>query len=83
MQKNPEQPNALPFVGESISKVSVKIPPFRSRRPHLWFSQVEASFKTAGIVNENTKYNYVVSSLDQATAEQLADIIETVGWRHR
>ena len=39
---------------------------------------MEASFKTAGIFNENTKYNYVVSSLDQATAKQLADIIETI-----
>lgn len=76
-----QEPSELaPQPGESlaVTRVALKMPPFWARRPLLWFSQVEACFKTAGITNEETKYYYVVSALDQATAEQLADLIENM-----
>ena len=50
------------------SAVSVKLPPFWKDEPKLWFAQVESMFSTKGITQDRTKYDYVVSALDNSTA---------------
>lgn len=58
-----------------INAVSLKLPPFWPAQAEVWFLQVEAQFATRGIANDATKYYYVVSALDQATAGRLVDVL--------
>lgn len=55
--------------------VSLKLPPFWSAEPKIWFAQAEAQFALRKIVADDTKFYYVLSALDQATASRLKDFI--------
>ncbi|XP_025835993.1 uncharacterized protein LOC112906301 [Agrilus planipennis] len=59
----------------SIDRVSVKVPAFIPSDPELWFSVLESSFNAAGIVQDNTKFWYALSGLDQKYALEVRDII--------
>ncbi|XP_039308631.1 uncharacterized protein LOC120358421 [Solenopsis invicta] len=41
-----------------------KLPPFWKEEPDLWFLQVEAAFGIAGIVRDETKYQYIIAHAD-------------------
>lgn len=58
-----------------ICKVAVKLPAFWPDKPIIWFAQVEAQFKLAGITADDTMFNYVVAQLDQKLAIEVEDII--------
>jgi hypothetical protein len=58
-----------------ISRVAVRLPPFWAERPAVWFAQAEEQFSLAGISSERTKFNYVISQLDQRYAAEVEDII--------
>lgn len=58
------------------SAVSVKIPPFWTDKPEMWFFQVEAQFKIANITSEETKFNYLVAQLEPRYIENIWDIIK-------
>ncbi|UYV63627.1 hypothetical protein LAZ67_2005063, partial [Cordylochernes scorpioides] len=58
-----------------ICKVSVKIPPFWVEKPEIWFFQVEAQFKIGGFIQEDTKFNYLISQLEPKYIENIWDII--------
>ncbi|CAF4755732.1 unnamed protein product [Pieris macdunnoughi] len=60
---------------QAVCQVAVKLPPFWPDKPAVWFGQVEAQFDIAGIVGDNTKYNYVIGRLDQKLAGEIEDII--------
>ena len=57
------------------SAVSLKLPTFWPQQPEVWIAQAEAQFTLKGITQEETKYTYVVSALDQETAVRVLDII--------
>ena len=59
----------------SENAVSLKLPPFWAAEPQVWFAQAEAQFTLLKIVADDTKYFYVLSALDQATASWLKDFI--------
>ena len=69
-----EQLQALTAASQ-INAVSVKLPEFWTNSPEVWFARVEAQFNTKGISQDQTKYDYVVSSLDIHTAEEIQSIL--------
>ena len=56
----------------TIAAVNLKLLPFWPSDPDLWFTQVEAQFRTQGITAQKTKY---VTSLSPEFATQVCDII--------
>lgn len=70
----PAAPAAPPT---AISSVSIKLPPFWTTRPEVWFRQVEAQFATRNpaITIDLTKFNHVVAALDNVTAGEVEAII--------
>ena len=59
----------------AVQAVQLKLPPFWSADPELWIAQVEAQFRTRGITQDTTKYDYLVGSLNTETAAELRDIL--------
>ena len=60
-----------------VQAVSLKLPTFWLSRPALWFAQVEAQFSTRHppIDADLTKYNYIVSALDNVAAAEVEALI--------
>lgn len=57
------------------NSVSIKLPPFWTAQPQVWFQQAEAQFTIRGITADETKYSYIVAALDQDTASRLLDLL--------
>jgi hypothetical protein len=53
----------------------VRLPPFCPDRPAIWFAQAEAQFEMSAITHQQTKFNYVVSQLNQQQVAEVEDII--------
>lgn len=62
---------------EAASTVSLKLPPFWSADPELWFLQVEAQFATRNITADTTKFNHLVASLSPEAAGEIRDLLIT------
>ena len=62
---------------QQTSLISIKIPPFWNNRPDLWFLQIETQFRLKNITASNTKYDYLVASLNNQTMESVADVLIT------
>lgn len=58
-----------------IARVSIKIPPFWSAKPQLWFAQVESQFFAGGITKDETKYHTVVAAIESNVLTHVSDII--------
>lgn len=59
----------------SAAIATLKIPPFWSNRPDLWFLQVE-TLNSDLKASSQTKYGYLVSCLPSETMEIIADILK-------
>lgn len=59
----------------AISAVDVKLPPFWTADPELWFLQVESQFAARRITADQTKYHHVVGSLPPTTASEVRDLL--------
>lgn len=59
----------------AVSRVAIKLPSFWRDRPALWFAQAEAQFDIAGITADSTKFNYIISQLDEKVVVEVEDII--------
>ncbi|XP_037580380.1 uncharacterized protein LOC119463625 [Dermacentor silvarum] len=59
----------------AISAVDVKLPPFWTADPELWFLQVESQFAARRITADQTKYHHVVGSLPPKTASEVRDLL--------
>lgn len=59
----------------NLQFASIKIPPYWSNRPDLWFLHVETQFRMRNITASNTKYDHVLAALPPETMELVADIL--------
>lgn len=62
--------------GPSVSRVSVRLPPFWPEDPEVWFVQAEAQFQISGIKDDTTKFYHVISQLDQRYIREVKDIVK-------
>jgi len=53
----------------------MRLPSFWPDRPAVWFAHVESRFELAAITRQRTKFNYVVSQLNQQQAAEVEDIV--------
>ena len=61
----------------SVDSITIKLPTFWTSSPQAWFAQAEAQFAVRNITSQDTKYYYVVASLDTATANRCLPIISS------
>ncbi|XP_070395576.1 uncharacterized protein [Dermacentor albipictus] len=54
----------------TVAVLDVKLPPFWTGDPELWFVQVESQFAARRITADSTKYHQVVGNLPPATASE-------------
>lgn len=59
----------------SINAVSLKLPEFWPTDPELWFTRIEAQFAIRNISSDDTKFNYVVGTLDNNTATEVKPLL--------
>ena len=62
-------------VSSEVYRIAVRLSPFWPDRPAVWFAQAEAQFELASITRQRTKFNYVVSQLNQQQTAEVEDII--------
>ncbi|XP_055495983.1 interphotoreceptor matrix proteoglycan 2 [Leucoraja erinacea] len=61
------QPAAAAYEAE-LNVVTQKLPTLWTLQPGVWFRQVESQFHVRGVMVDKTRYDYVVSALNQDTA---------------
>jgi hypothetical protein len=65
-------------VSSAVHRVAVRLPTFWPERPAVWFAQAEAQFELVAITRQRTKFNYVVSQLNQEEAAEIEEIITSL-----
>lgn len=68
--------DSAPTPGASVDRVAVRLPPFWSEDPDCWFAQAEAQFQLSGIKEDSTKFNLVVTQLDNRYAREVKELIK-------
>ncbi|XP_047987723.1 uncharacterized protein LOC125227448 [Leguminivora glycinivorella] len=58
-----------------VFRVGIKVPPFWPEEPDIWFAQIEGQFDLQKITSDSTKFNYVISHLDNQHSRAVKDII--------
>ena len=59
----------------AVSAVSVKLPEFWPEDPEVWFIRVEAQLRSPSVTQGQTKFDYVVASLDNSTAAEVKAVL--------
>lgn len=59
-----------------VVSATVKLPPFWTRDPELWFHQAEAQFAIARIRGDRLRYDYVITSLSLDVIAKVSDVIQ-------
>ena len=55
--------------------VSIKIPPFWTENPRLWFAQIEGQFTAMRITQQETKFGHIIGALAPPVAAEIEDVI--------
>ena len=59
----------------NVDAVSLRLPAFWNTSSRAWFALVESQFALRGIIQDDTKYHHVVSSLDTTTATRAVSVL--------
>ena len=59
-----------------IAAVSLKLPTFWPECTAVWFVQAEVQLHTRGISQDETKFHYITTALDQDTATHMLDLLQ-------
>ena len=59
----------------AVSAVSVKLSEFWPEDPEVWFIRVEAQLRSRSVTQDQTKFDYVVASLDNSTAAEVKAVL--------
>lgn len=59
-----------------VYSAKVKLPPFWTENPELWFYQTEAQFSVAKIRSDRNKYDHVIAALPLEVISNIFDIIQ-------
>ena len=65
--------NALSTTG--IQAVAVKLPEFWIDDPEIWFLRAEAQFRSKSIIVDQTKFDYVITALDNRAAAEVKAVL--------
>lgn len=60
---------------ETVAAVALRLPPFWTADPQLWFVQVEAQFATQRVTADRSRYYHIVSSLPPDVAAEVRDLL--------
>ncbi|XP_064468689.1 uncharacterized protein LOC135382952 [Ornithodoros turicata] len=71
----PTEPPNAGATASSIHHYAIRLPPFWSHNPTVWFLLVECQFALSGITSQLAKFRHVVSVLPQEVAAQLIDVL--------
>jgi hypothetical protein len=74
----PVQTEAPTLRNPEVDRVTVRVPPFWSNEPALWFSQLESQLALANVTADTTKFHYVVSNLDFRNTQVVRDNLQTL-----
>lgn len=61
----------------AIGRDKIRLPDFYEVNPEIWFARVEAQFKLAKVVSEQTRYDILVSQVDLKVLTQVWDLVNT------
>lgn len=62
-------------VKTEVARVSIRVPPFWSDSPEIWFAQIEAQFVTGNISTDALKFNTIVGSIESKVLTQVSDAV--------
>jgi hypothetical protein len=72
LSTRPEQP---PDSTYTVNRIGIRVPPFWSEKPAVWFAQLEGQFALSNITQDATKFYCIVSQLDNKYAAEVWDVI--------
>ena len=72
------QPPQIPpgWVAPQPQPHKVKLPPFWTQKPRIWFSHAEAVFSTFNVTEERTRFNLVLPCLSEEILTRVAAVVE-------
>ena len=65
----------LPEDGPQLQR-DIKLPQFWAARPNAWFTYIESRFRLRNIVEEQAKFDHVLSALPEDVVGQVLDLVE-------
>ena len=55
--------------------VEIKLPKFWTDDPEIWFLRAEAQFRAKSIIVDQTKFDYVITALDNCAAAEVKAVL--------